>query len=193
MKERSTIEQLVRQAAGGLLWSVFFVLSPGDVLVLGSPAWLALLIWRERRRSVRYGFWPGAACRFAVFVFVVAVAAAAPTKFEDKRVSPFPRTDVTLGELVEAGVIYPLVRRENESLQVTLPSSLPRRRQLMAAITEQTGFRTCVYHCAHVASVLFGGGGGRITVSDLQKGRGVKFKPTNGSFIARPQEAGSAP
>jgi hypothetical protein len=165
MSERRADHHLLRQAGGGLLWGLFFILAPFEVLFLGALVWVPILIWREKRRTRLWGFWPGVIYRFAVVAGFVALAAFAPTKHEDQRVGPL-RRDVSLGELVSAGIIYQLFETNHHDLRVSLPSPTPSRREVMEAITRQTGFRTHVYHCAHGATILFGSGGGAISVTE---------------------------
>jgi hypothetical protein len=96
----------------------------------------------------------------------VVLAAKAPLKSEDKRVAPLPRVEITLGELVEAGVIYDLFDPNHKTRNVRLRSLTPTRREVMEAIGEQTGFRASIFHCGNGATILFGSGGGRIRVAD---------------------------
>src|SRR4051794_29985317 len=168
MSDKRSNQQLPRQMAGGVLWGLFFILAPAEILVLGAVAWLPVLIWRERVRAVRYGFLPGIVAWLGVVMIVVTVAALAPTKHEDRRVGPLARTDTTLGELEGAGVIYALSNPQHEALHVRLPSTTPTRREVMQAIAQQTGFRASIFHCGNGATILFGSGGGRIRVANRQ-------------------------
>jgi hypothetical protein len=154
------------QAAGALLWSVFFVIAPTEILFFGAPVWIPLLIWRERVRAARYGFFPAVIGRFAVIRAIIMTAVLLPTKHEDGRVGPFSLTNIALGDLVAEGFIYPLFDERHNVLRLTLPSTAPTRREVMQAIREQTGFRASVFHCGNNATLLFGSGGGLIKVSD---------------------------
>lgn len=165
MSEPRATKQLLRQVCGALPWGVFFVLAPMEVLFLGALVWIPLLIWRERVRATRYGFLPGAVARFCVVAALIFMASLLPTKHEDGRVGPLPRPQNSLGELVAAGVIYPLFDDRHDDLRVTLPSTTPTRREVMRAITQQTGFRASISRCGSGATVLFGSGGGRIKLS----------------------------
>jgi hypothetical protein len=128
--------------------------------------WIPLLIWCERVRAARYGFFPGVICRFGVAAAVILTAVHLPTKHEDGRVGPLSQTTISLGELVSAGVIYPLFDQRHDLLHVVLPSVRPTRREVMQGVREQTGFRASIFHCGNGATVLFGSGGGRIKVAD---------------------------
>lgn len=150
---------------------MFFVLVPMEVLFLGALVWIPLLIWRERVRASRYGFLPGAIARFCVVAALISTASLLPTKHEDGRVGPLPRPESSFGELVAAGVIYPLFDDQHDDMRFTLPSTTPTRREVMHAITQQTGFRTSVGRCGSGATVLFGSGGGRIKISKSQDRR----------------------
>ena len=166
MTQAATKKNLLPQVAGAAVWAVFFIFAPFiEFIVLGAILWLPFFIWCERRRTARYGFLPGAARRFGIIVLSVTLAALAPTKHEDGRVGPLQSTSVTLAELVAARVIYPLSDSQFDGLHVTVPSLTPTRRQVMRAISEQTGLRASIFHCGNAATVLFGSGGGLIRVS----------------------------
>lgn len=158
--------QLLRQVAGALPWGLFFSLAPTEVLFLGALGWVPLLVWRERIRSSRHGFFTGAVARLGVVAVIITTAALLPMKHEDGRVGPLARQDVSLGELNAAEVIYPLSDRRHDGVRIVLPSATPTRREVMQAITRQTGFKASINHCGNGATVLFGSGGGRITVDD---------------------------
>lgn len=160
---------MLKQGVGGLIWALFIVLSPMEVLVIGAVVWVPLLIWRERVRAARHGFWPGLVTRLGVVLAVVVVALLAPTKHEDGRVGPLPRSEVNLGELAAAGVIYPHSDRQHDSVRVSLPSVTPTRQEVMTCISEQTGFKPSIFHCGNGATILFGSGGGRIRIQDGQR------------------------
>ena len=162
MNEAQNKWKLLKQAGGGLLWALFIILAPLEALFMGIP----VFIWREKLRASRYGFWPGAAFRYAIIVGLVVFAVNAPLKSEDKRVGPLPSTQVTLGELVETGVIYELYDLHHKTLGVRLGSLRPTRREVIKAIAEQTGFRTSIFHCGNGATLLFGSGVGRIRVHE---------------------------
>ena len=166
MAEICPDKRLFQQTAGALFWGLFIILTPIAIVLLGALVWIPIFVWRERVRARRYGFWPGALCRYSFIALLVVLAAIAPLKFEDKKVGPLQSTDMTLSELVAAGVIYPLRYQEHEKVRVSLPSPSPSRREVIAAITQQTAFKADVYHCGNVANILFGGGGGRIRVAE---------------------------
>ncbi len=166
MSHFPTSRHLLNQVAGAFLWAMFFVLTPMEILVLGALGWIPLLIWRERVRSIRYGFLLGAVARLGVVASVIIVATLLPTKHEDGKVGPLSRTDVSLGELAAIGVIYPLADEQRNEIHVLLPSTTPTRREIMHAITQQTGLQASIFHCGNGATVLFGSGGGRITISE---------------------------
>lgn len=156
---------LWRQAAGGVPWGAFFIFAPVDVLIMGALVWIPLLIWSERVRELRCGFWPGAVARLTVVAVIVTTAALLPVKYEDGRVGPLPRVDMSFKELADGGVIYPISDDEQLPVRVVLPSLEPTRREVMQAIIQQTGLNASIFHCGNGATVLFGGGGGRIRVS----------------------------
>jgi len=155
---------LLRQTSGALAWAIFFILSPFEVLLLGAVAWIPLFIWREVVRAKHYGFLKGALCRYSLITVVVAFAAMVPTKSDDKRVGPLQAMTVTLGQLVSAGIIYPLRYPSNESVQISLPSITPSRREVMTAISQQTHFKAWTFRCGNGATILFGSSVGQIRV-----------------------------
>jgi hypothetical protein len=169
MSDSRTNKQLLRQVAGALLWAVFFILAPTEVLLFGALVWIPLLIWCERRRALRYAFWPGIAARLGIVAIAIGTAALAPTQHEDGRVGPLPHMDISLGDLAVADVIYRLFDRAHDAIRVQLPSATPTRREVMRAITEQTGLRASVFHCGNGATVLFGSGVGRIRVAETHE------------------------
>ncbi len=156
----------IRQVGGAFVWVLFIILAPISVVFLTAPIWVPIFIYREKIRTRHYGFLPGAAYRYGLIVLIVILAALAPVKFEDKKVGPLKSAHPSLGELVEAKIIYAPRYKEHEEMRITIPSLLPRNRDVITAITQQTGFKADVYHCGDVANILFGGGGGRIRVSD---------------------------
>ena len=166
MNQPDHSQALLKQLAGGLIWALFFILAPLEILVLGALVWIPLLIWRERVRATRYRFWPGLVARLGIVTFTITIAAIAPTKHEDGRVGPLPHANLTLGELAAASVIYPPFDRQHDSIRVALPSTKPTRREVMQAITQQTRFKASIFHCGNGATILFGGGGGRIMISE---------------------------
>jgi hypothetical protein len=166
MNEAQNKWTLLKQAGDALVWALFIILAPFEVLFLGAIVWIPLFVWREKLRASRHGFWPGAALRYSLIVGVVVLAVNAPLKSEDKKVGPLPRTEVTLGELVEAGVIYELFEPQHKTLGVRLSSLTPTRREVTKAIAEQTVFKTSIFHCSNGATLLFGSGVGRIRVND---------------------------
>lgn len=68
-------------------------------------------------------------------------------------------------------IIHPLFDQAHESLSVQLPSRDPTRREVIRAISDQTGFRASIFHCGNGATVVFGGGMSRISVRDWEKQR----------------------
>ena len=171
MKDRPKNNPLLRHVVGSLLGAVFFVIAPFEVLSLGAVVWIPLLIWRERLRAARYGWNPGLAARTGVVALVFTTALLLPTKLEDGRVGPFPRNELSLGQLAVAGVIYPLATRSDGDIRVTLPSSSPTRREVMKAIAEQTAFSASIFHCGNGSTVLFGSAQGRIKVREVVEGK----------------------
>lgn len=159
------MQPLLRQVAGALPWGGFFILAPADVLFYGALVWIPLLVWRERVRATRHNFGPGGVARLCVVAAITIIAALLPIKHEDGRVGPLLRRESSLGELAVAGVIYPVADRQYDGVRVMLPSTTPTRREVIQAITQQTGFRASIFHCGNGATVLFGSGGGRIRVS----------------------------
>lgn len=168
MNLQSPPQHLLRQAAGALGWGAFFVLVPISLIFIGALVWIPVLIWREIVRSRRYGFFAGALARLGVVFAIATVAALLPVKFDDGRVRRLPGTEVTLGELVTARVLLPIRDEQLESVRLTLPSSAPTRREVISAIERQTGYRALLTSCDGTESVLFGGKGGRIFVSNEQ-------------------------
>ncbi len=159
-------QNLPRQIADAVLWAAFFICAPFfEFIVLGVIVWLPLFGWRERVRSARYGYLPGAMWRFGVIGAMITLAALAPAKHEDRRIGPLQHASVTLADLAAAKVIYPLHEPQDAMLRIALPSATPTRREVMAAITNQTDLHARIYHCAHGATILFGNGGGLISVS----------------------------
>jgi hypothetical protein len=167
-KIQSNRMHLFRQITGALLWAFFFALAPLEILFWGALVWVPLLIWRERARATRYGNLPGLVIRLLTVSVVITAAALAPFKHEDRKVGPLPNAEISLGELAKARVIYPPHNQQNQVIRVLLPSTLPTRREVMQAITKQTGFKTSILHCGNGATVLFGSGGGLISGQDRE-------------------------
>lgn len=169
MTATPTHQNLGKQLAGALLWGGFVALAPFEILVFGAVVWIPCLIWRERRRTARYGFLPGGLARLGLVVAVVWLAAVAPLKSEDARVGPLPRTKMTLEELATARVISLREERFNAApppVAITLPSLTPSRREVLNAINQQTSFEASIFKCGNGATILFGSGVGPIRVSE---------------------------
>ena len=163
---RTSTSGFVRQVGGAFVWGLFIIRAPIILVFLTALIWVPIFVWREKIRTRHYGFLPGAVYRYALIVLIVVLAAFAPVKFEDKKVGPLKNANPSLGELVEAKAIYSPRYKEHEEMRITLPSLFPRNRDIMTAITQQTGFKADVFHCGDVANILFGSGGGRISVWD---------------------------
>lgn len=155
--------------AEGFGYGLFFILAPFEILFLGSFIWIPLLIWRERVCARNYGFSTGAIAKIVLALTIVAVGIGLPMKAEDKKVGPFERTNISLGELVKAKIAYGMREPQNEAVRIVLPSLNPTKAQIMEAIRNQTPFSARVYHCASGATLLFGSWGGMISVSEPQK------------------------
>ena len=164
MNEKSANRALLRQLSGALAWAIFIVLAPFEGLLLGAVVWIPIFVWREFVRAKRYGYMSGALYRYTLITFVVAFAAVAPTKLEDKKVGPFPVQVVSLGQLASSGIIYPLRNPSNEVVPISLPSLTPSRREVMNAISQQTQLKVSTFRCGNGATILFGSSGGRIRV-----------------------------
>ena len=161
------MKDLLLQTAGAIPWAVFFIVAPFvECVIVGSAVWLPLLVWRERSRSARYGFWPGALSRLVVVIAIVAAAVAAPAEYERtrKRIGALPRTSATMADLVAADVIFPLRDARHERLALSLPSSTPTLPEIVRAINEQTRLRARVLGCGNGASLLAGARAVRIVV-----------------------------
>jgi hypothetical protein len=90
---------LARQAAGAVLWAVFFAVAPIDILLPGVLVWLPFLVWRERVRSRKYGFTVGALLRLSVVAGLLYAAYRAPVKHMDIKVGPVHYDDMTVHDL----------------------------------------------------------------------------------------------
>lgn len=148
------------QAMGALVWSLFFILSPMEVLVLGSVVWIPLLIWREKLRSQKHGFLPGAILRSMLVLTVVIAAALAPLKYVDRRMVQLPPGQLPLGqltaELEEQAVLVRFPDQHTNRL-VRLPGQPLNVRELMGLIENQTGLRRRIKYCGNGSTVLRGG------------------------------------
>lgn len=166
MNVASPRQKLLRQTAGAVAWAGFFILAPLEILVPGALVWIPLLVWRECVRASRYGFFPGLLLRGAVIAAVVVVAACLPNKGWDRRIPPLAQADVSLEELAAAHVIYPPRDEKLARVRVRLPSTAPTRREVLQAITQQTGLKASPSGlCGNGASILFGASVGPIRVS----------------------------
>ena len=78
---------------------------------------------------------------------IIVIAVNAPFKKEDQRVGPLSKSQVTLGELITSKVIYPAAIWDPTItlLKITLPSTNPTVREVMHAISQQSGMRTSLY------------------------------------------------
>jgi hypothetical protein len=159
-------QQLWKQSLGAILWGLFFILAPLDILLVGALLWFPALIWLERLRTRRYGFWPGALCRFAVVLTIIVIGARAPSKREDSHLGPFPTTHITLAELERSHIIALEPNLNRDAQAIKLPTTNPTCREVMQAITQQTGLRTSIFHCGNGSTILFGGAVGPIRVSE---------------------------
>lgn len=164
---------LLRQTAGAIPWATFFVLAPfSEFVFVGAILWLPLLISRERRRATAYGFLPGALCRAAVVAVVVAIAIVASTGPYDRRIRGLRAHTVTLGDLANVGVVMLSPERQHlEPVTLTLPTATPSRREVVQAITEQTGLTARMLTCGSGASLLFGSHAGPIIVEHPRRFR----------------------
>jgi hypothetical protein len=97
---------LLGQIFGTLVWGAFFVLTPWEVLFIGSIVWLPLLIYYGRVQARRNVAWSGLLVQAGIVIAIIIAAAKAPTKYEDHRVGPLRNTVVSLGELAAANIIY---------------------------------------------------------------------------------------
>jgi len=148
------------QAMGALVWCLFFILSPMEVLLLGSVVWIPLLIWREKLRSRRHGFLPGAILRGMLVLSVVVAAALAPVKYVDRRILQLPRGQLTLGQLTTALEEQAVLLRfpnQHANRSVRLPGGSSKVRELIDLIEDQTGLRHRIKYCGNGSTVLWGG------------------------------------
>ena len=136
------------------------------MVIVGAIVWIPVFILGERIRAKRYGFLPGALYAYPLIAAIVSFGVWLPIKREDRKVGPFPSTTVTLGDLAKAKVIYPLRYDVNDNVPVALPSRTPSNREVMLAISKQTGFDARFYHCGNGPNFLFGTAGGLIDVRD---------------------------
>ena len=166
-------KNLARQIAGAIAWGAFFIFVRVDWLFVGAVLWVPILVWRERRRRLRYGFLPGAIWRCATVVLIVTAGVMAPLKHEDRRVGPLSSASVTLAELAAAEIIYPLGDSQAEATRISLPSLSPTRQEVIDAIGRQTSCRARVFHCVYGSTIAFGGGVGPIHVSPPPRRKAV--------------------
>lgn len=96
---------------------------------------------------------------------VMVIATALPTKYEDRRVGPLKSPNLTVGELVEAGLAYE-PREPAWALEaIRLDSLTPRRRDLIQAINHQTSLRARYFACGTGDTCWAGAKGGRMILS----------------------------
>lgn len=149
-----------------MLWGAFFILSPAEILIFGIVVWLPLLVWRERERASVYGWNPGFKLRALVVMCMIGLAVIATPNKLDLPKGPFQKTEWTLAELATAGLIYGPMDRAHDSIRVQLPSKNPTPRQIMDAITQQTGFPTRVRRCLSGSTIVFGESMSAVYVND---------------------------
>jgi len=162
--DTSRSQNLLWQAGGAIAWGAFFVLAPWEIVYLGAIVWIPWLIRCERLRSSRYGLMPGLLIRAAIVTSMLIGAINAPVKFLDERVGPFASSTISLDELAKEDVIRLSDEIVEKSLQIVLPSKSPTRREIMHSIDQQTDWRAHYDTCASGSTLLFGDGGGQISL-----------------------------
>jgi hypothetical protein len=162
---RSTLIRLAHQITGAMLWGAFIAVAPFEILFFGGwIVWLPLLIWRERIRTRRYGFWPGAVARFAVATSIVVAAIAAP-KDDDRIVGPVSYENLPLHDLCAdlSWNHHVPVRAWGEadfrnSISFSTSISMTRR-QLVQGLARATNREAKYWGCLSGGSFLFGHSG----------------------------------
>jgi hypothetical protein len=149
LERGGVIRGVVAGVVLGALVSVLPVLMGlvfGGVPLIIATAFVLHGLWRRRLPLALIAGW-------GAFVTVVALAIAAPTKFEDKRVPhTLYATRLTVEELARELDIH----AENPShVVVTLPSAQPTWRELRAALAE-VGLTLEIGYCGTSDSLLFG-------------------------------------
>ncbi len=158
---------ILRQALGAIAWGIFFSVAPYDGWLLPAAiVWIPLLVWRERQRAKRHGFFPGAVVRALVVAFVVGAAAVAPLEYLDRRVPVLGASRATLREVdslhaLQTGRPYPRLFATLEdsvvaTTTVRLPSESMRRREFLSFLGAQLGRRPRVAYEGGFTSVAFG-------------------------------------
>lgn len=154
---------LLLDGLGAIAWGCFFVIAPiFEVLVVGALAWIPILVWREKRRSLRHAFLPGFLLRVGVVAAAICAANVAPLKYEDReRVGPLSAATLPLEslalELRDHRLVIQIASAGDQGRPITLPSREPNIRQLIQAVESQTLLRYEAGRCGNSMSVLWGG------------------------------------
>lgn len=171
----------------GFGWGACLVLMPFDMLVFAAPALIPLLIWWETRRGRPICPWQSKLVRYGTTSLVVVAALLAPVKAVDRRVGPFPKNTITLGELKQQRLVFLPYEPHYEAVVVSLPSARPTRQEIEDAIRTQTGLRTSTYRCAHTATLLFGSQPSPISVLPAKQESALGAQGASNALPARPQ------
>lgn len=153
-------KEIIQQVVGAILWGLFLILAPFEVLLPGSIIWIPLLVWRESNRSKKYGFNPGFLIRFATIILIIVIAILLPTKYPDRlQVRVGKPGEMTLEDLhkrVENGALL-FFPESHAKEKIIIKEHTMSLRKLIKQIEKQTGLTSRIGYCGNGFTILFGG------------------------------------
>ena len=156
--------RFVRQCAGAVGWGIFIAVAPFELVFGGWMVWLPLLIWRERVRTCRHGFWTGAIARFAIAFTIITIAGILPEHM-DRIVGPLSYASLPLHDLcreLHRGYGIPVGATDESAMEERISFSIAgaiSRREVVAQLAKATNREIRFAGCLNGSSVLCGVGG----------------------------------
>lgn len=134
----------------GVLVAALWIASSGsEMLVLSAIVWVPALLANEWRIAREYRNPAMHACRLGLLPVLLLLAAAAPLKPLDRRVGPFAKPSMTLGELADTLHVQGVRLRvhEIEARTVTVPRGRCRLAALIDHLNSQHGIEARATYC----------------------------------------------
>lgn len=158
---------LLYQAAGAIAWAAWLVVVPIELLVLTAIAWIPLLIWRENKRSKKYGPVPGAVVRIAVMVVAVVVASKMPREYDrylDNTRVTFDKLEMPVSDVIAICKTHPVAYHTNwwgvdeadQKKRIKLPSQSLTLRELARELQTQAGLNYRHFACGNGTTIISG-------------------------------------
>jgi hypothetical protein len=146
------------QIMASLLWGLFFILAPFEVLLFGCLLWVPILIISEKRWIQKCGFSKSFFIRNGIIALIISVAVVLPVKNLDRHIGVIQHNSITLKELAERKVFICMERQSDllEKTVVTFSNANPTRRDVVKAIREQTPYKVRLLSCPNGCSLLLG-------------------------------------